>query len=117
MRAAGTGTSDFTAPGNVHLLDWACKSQRHVTRSTFAAELFGAGDSIDHGLLLSQLLKEVECGEISATQARNMREDGGFLPIALYLDAMSVFAAVTATFLKIPAEKVCFLMSSLSETC
>ena len=31
--------------------------------------------------------------------------EGGYIPIALYLDAMSVFAAVAATFIKQPAEK------------
>ena len=31
--------------------------------------------------------------------------EGGYLPIALYVDAKSVFAAVTATFIKQPAEK------------
>ena len=28
-----------------HLLDWACKSQKCVTRSTFSAELLAAGDA------------------------------------------------------------------------
>ena len=31
--------------------------------------------------------------------------EGGYLPVALYLDAKSVFAVVSATFVKQPAEK------------
>eukprot|EP00974_Lingulodinium_polyedra_P010440 1002789-Lingulodinium_polyedra.AAC.1 len=31
--------------------------------------------------------------------------NGGYIPTDLYLDAKSVFAAVTATFIKQPAEK------------
>ena len=31
--------------------------------------------------------------------------EGGYVPVALYLDAKSVFAATTATFIKQPAEK------------
>ena len=49
MRAPGGKTSDFVeAHACVHLLDWVCKSQRHVTRSTFAAELLAVGDATDH---------------------------------------------------------------------
>ena len=90
---------------NIHILDWACKSQRHVTRSTFSAELLAAGDAADHGILLSHMLFELEHGPMSAFEARNRRMEGGYLPIALYVDAKSVFAAVTATFIKQPAEK------------
>ena len=31
--------------------------------------------------------------------------EGGYIPVALYLDAKSVFAAISATFIKQPAEK------------
>ena len=31
--------------------------------------------------------------------------EGGYIPIALYLDAKSVFVAVSAAFIKQPAEK------------
>ena len=89
----------------VHVLDWLCKNQRHVTRSTFAAELLSGGDAVDQGLLLSQLMHELAHGHISATEARSQRLSGGYkIPQVLYLDAMSVFAAVTAVFINTPAE-------------
>ena len=90
---------------NVHVLDWTCKAQRHVTRSTFAAELFAAGDAVEQGMLVAQILHETEKGELSAGDARQLREQGGFLPVALYVDTILVFAATTATFVRTPAEK------------
>ena len=38
-------------------------------------------------------------------EARDKSMYGGYVPMGLYLDAKSVFAAVTATFIKPPAEK------------
>ena len=105
-RGAGTSTESFSRQKtNIHIVDWACKSQRHVTRSTFSAELLAAGDAVDQGILVSHLLYELEHGPMDAKQARDRRMDGGYIPTALYVDAKSVFAAVTATFIKQPAEK------------
>ena len=42
---------------------------------------------------------------MNAKQARDRRMEGGYIPTALYVDAKSVFAAVTARFIKPPAEK------------
>jgi len=90
----------------VHVLDWTCKNQRHVTRNTFAAELLSGGDAVDQGMLLSQLLTETTHGQMSATEARNQRLSGGYeVPQVLYLDAMSVFAVVTVVFIKALMEK------------
>ena len=105
-RGIGHKAEDFSgSKAIVHVVDWACKSQRHVTRSTFSAELLSAGDAADQGILISHMLYELEHGPMSPLEARNRRMQGGHTPIALYLDAMSVFAAITATFIKRPAEK------------
>jgi len=57
-------------------------------------------------MLLALSLHEVSKGVQSAEQARTLREIGGWdIKLGLYIDAMSVSAAVTATFVKIPAEK------------
>ena len=42
---------------------------------------------------------------MTAHEARQHRLHGGYIPTAIYLDAKSVFAATTATFIKQPAEK------------
>ena len=87
-----------------HLLDYACKSERHVTRSTFSAELFSACDTADHGLLLATIMHQIQTGACTVTRARELREDGGWaVQMILAVDAMSVFAAATATQIKIPA--------------
>ena len=51
---------------------------------------------------MHEMLRE----QLTAAAARDVRLDGGFCaPLVLYVDAMSVYAAVTATFVKTPAEK------------
>ena len=68
--------------------------------------LLSAGDAVDQGLLTSQLLHEFSFGPMTAVEARKQRITGSFtIPLVLYVDAMSVYAAVTATFIKTPAEK------------
>ena len=105
IRCPGSHPSSFTSNRVGHILDYDCKGQRHVCRSTFAAELLSAGDTIDKGLLLAQQMHEMLRGTLTAAAARNMRFDGFCVPLVLYVDAMSVYAAVTATFVKTPAEK------------
>ena len=116
LRVPGNTTESFVATQSnttVHVLDWQCKNQRHVTRSTFAAELLSGGDAVDQGMLLSQLMHELASGPITATEARELRLTGGYkIPQILYVDAMSVFAAVTAVFIKTPAENLCYVMSN-----
>jgi hypothetical protein len=73
LRGGGQQAEDF---GNkhtvVHMLDWACKSRRHVTRSTFSAELLSAGDAIDQGVLVSHLLFELEHGPLTQRKHDNV---------------------------------------------
>ena len=106
VRMAGSTVDDFVKSGVCHILDFQSKAQRHVTRSTFAAELFGGCDTLDHLLLLALMLHEIECGPVTKVEGRALREYGGYaVPMALYLDALSVFAACTAVNIKVPAEK------------
>ena len=88
-----------------HILDWTCRAQRHVARSTFAAELLSAADAVDQGILISHMMYEVQHGPLTAAAARQRRDHMGFVPMTLAVDAKSVYAAVTASFLKTPAEK------------
>ncbi len=88
------------------MLEWVCKGQRHVARSSFAAELLSAGDAADQGHLLARKLREMLSGSLDAVAARELRLTGGFVvPLVLIIDAMLVFAAVTAVFTTIPSEK------------
>ena len=101
-----SGSPDTNSGRVAHLIDYYCRKQRHVTRSTFGAELYAACDAADHSMLLAQILHEVGNCACTATMARQLRETGGWTTvIVLGIDAMSVFAGTTATVLKIPAEK------------
>ena len=51
------------------------------------------------------MLYEVAHGPMSAAAARQRRESQGLFPMSLVVDAKSVYAAVTASFLKTPADK------------
>ena len=76
-----------------------------MERATFSAELMGACDSADKGILLTQLLHKVSSGYCSIEGARQRRKQGGYsVPLAICIDAVSVSAAVTASFIKIPAD-------------
>ncbi len=101
----GSGSSGVRTQ-TVHILDYAARKQQHVTRSTFAAELFAACDGVDHALLISLTLHEIERGCHGAAEARRLREDGGlaFKPSSS-IDAMSVLAALSAEAIRAPAEK------------
>ena len=57
-------------------------------------------------MLLALSLHEFTAGAQSAAEAKALRETGGWnVKLILYVDAMGVYAAVTATFIKAPAEK------------
>ena len=93
-------------PAKMHLIEYVSARERHVTRSTFGAELFSACDVVDLSMLLSCLLHQVDHGSMTPAQARNCRELSGWnVEIDLGLDAYSVYAAVTASQVKAPAEK------------
>ena len=90
----------------VHCIEYMSKALRNVTRSTFAAELLAACDSVDLGILILLMLHEIAVGKVPAITAREMRIKGGYsIPMVLQVDARSVYAAITATFIKAPAEK------------
>ncbi len=105
VEVKATDTKPLQEKTTIHVLDWACRSQKRVTRSTFSAELLVAGDAVDQGILISHMIHELETGPLPTSEARDRRLSGGYYPIALYLGAKSVFAAVTATFVKQPADK------------
>ena len=102
------GLCKLESPGkdlDVHVIDYICRSQKHVTRSTFSSELFGGCDTIDHGFLLVTLLHQIHCGSTTAAVSKELREIGGYyVPMILVLDAYSVFSAATAGQIKVPAD-------------
>jgi hypothetical protein len=91
---------------NCHFIEYVCARNRHVTRSTFGAELFAACDAVDLAMLIASLLHQVDYGSMTPAAARQCRERNGWkVEIDLAVDAYSVYAAVTASQVKAPAEK------------
>ena len=106
FRGQGDQLSDFSGDSPGHLIEFMTKTIRHVCRSTFAAELHACCDSVDLGILIALMLHEINTGPVSKSDARILRDRGGYsIPLSIQVDAMSVFAAITATFVKAPAEK------------
>ena len=96
------GTQDVP----LHILDYAARAQRHVTRSTFSSELFSLTDTLDSGLVHILALHELQQGPVTLGEAKRLREEGGYaVALNAYIDAMSVFAATVALNLKRPAEQ------------
>ena len=109
VRAPGMNDKDFGTQGTkvpVHIIDFQGRGLRLVTRATFSSELFALCDTADGGILLGQIMHELQAGVTSKSAARDRREQGGFaIPMVLYTDAQSVYAAVVATHVKPPADK------------
>ncbi len=77
-RALGAEADSLKPPQkeHMHLLDGSCRTQRHVCRSTFAAELLGANDTVDEAMPISRILDEIENGVPSTDEARKSYEEG-----------------------------------------
>ncbi|CAE8594372.1 unnamed protein product [Polarella glacialis] len=89
-----------------HLVESQCQSHKHVTRSTFSAETLAAVAAADSLIPVGLTFHEIVHGPCSPSQARRLREEGGYaFNSVLTVDAMSLFAAVAAHTVKVPSEK------------
>ena len=89
-----------------HLLDSQCRSHKTVTRSTFSSETLAAVGAADELMPMALTLHEVYCGPRSASETRRLREEGALaFETMLTIDAMSLFAAVSASSVRVPTEK------------
>ena len=109
MIALRTASKSLLKVGSLkcHLLHTVSKTQRHVTRSTFASELFAATDSMDYGLIQILSLEELLVGSLTWERAREMQQNDPSnmkTKLALIVDARSVTLAITAPVSKEPAE-------------
>jgi hypothetical protein len=91
-------------------LEYVCKKQNHVCRSTYAAELHSALDLCGLALLINQTLTEVLSGVMGPSQLLEIHNSGQHsLSADLYLDAKSVFDSLVSKVPKTPADKVLLL--------
>lgn len=106
MRCAGRDPEHFQGTTTGHLIDFQGRSQRKVVRATFTAELLGGCDTVDHGMLLCQAFHHIATGTASAREGKVLLEAGGYqVPMVLLLDALGVFASITQSFQKTPADQ------------
>ena len=93
--------------GPIQLLEYFSRKQRHVCRSTYAAELFSLTEAADVALHLASALYELAHGVRTTETLRLIREGGLKSPVAIVVvvDADSVFTSVTAQQVKAPAER------------
>ena len=71
----------------------------------FSADVLSAGERIDQGVLVSHMIQESDSGPMAAATARQKCTFGCFTPMALYVDAKSVYAATTAVCVRTPSDK------------
>ena len=102
-----------TVPGQIasstglcHLIEYQCRRQKRLVRSTFSAELNGLIDTVETLMLIQIMFYEFKYGSCrSATELSKMQEDGLLEPaIQIATDARAVFDAIAATDSCEPAE-------------
>ena len=88
-----------TSPdGRCQLIEYLCKRQRRVVRSTFSAELNALIDALEIAILVQMAFHQIEhgCSE-SATEMATALEHGNLTPaIDAVIDARAVWDAVAA---------------------
>jgi len=96
--------------GMVAVLDFYARKQSHVCRSTFAAELHSALDAYNQAFIIQCALTELTLGAQTATQLLERTAQGALMPpMELCVDAKSVFDAITASTVQVPADKHLFI--------
>ena len=75
------------------------------TRSTFAVETTGMLDCSSMAILIAGFMGEVVCGSCKPDRLLHLTTHGGHrLPLVLVCDARSVFDALTAVEVRVPAD-------------
>ena len=89
----------------MNVLDFWSRKQTRVCRSTFAAELHNLSEAAEEGMLLAGFLQEVYYGPKTAAQLTALLESCSLqVQVWLFVDAMSVFAALAASNTQCPTE-------------
>ena len=92
--------------GHIHILDYECKKQKRVTRSTYGAELHGLADSMEGTRVIACALTELYEGAKTFGQLSKIEDSGNYhFPIEACLDAKSVYDSIVHADLKTPEEK------------
>ena len=100
-----TGADQQAPGGALHVLEFYSRKQKRVTRSTFGAELHSLSECAELGMLLAGCIHEVRHGACPAGKLAQLESTGSFgVFVHAFLDAESVFSAVTASEMSVPTE-------------
>lgn len=94
----------------VQPVEFLCKKQNHVCRSTYAAEIHSALDLVGLGMLIQSTITEVLTGTLSALELLEVHNNAGHaVQMHLFIDAKAVYDSITARNVKTPADKILLL--------
>ena len=95
-----------TGEGLCHMIEFVCRRQRRVVRSTYSAELNGLIDSIETAILVQILFHQIWHGcDQSVAMMAQLQEEGKLEPaIKGAVDAKAVFDSIRASDVCEPAE-------------
>ena len=100
------------------MLDYGTKKHKRVNRSTFAAELNAAVDTIDIATIVQYTLEEIFNPASSKPEVMQELYDQGKLhfPLELSVDARAVFDAIASPEFSMPSEStLCLHLHSIRE--
>ena len=88
------------------MLDYGTKKHKRVNRSTFAAELNAAVDTIDIATIVQFTMEEIFNPSASEPSTMQKLYDSGQLrfPMELSIDAKAVYDAITVSDFSMPSE-------------
>ena len=93
------GHDEKTYPGGtMNVLEFLMRKHKHITRSTYAAELRNAVEAASDTIEISMFLQELSHGPMPARKLVEIKENGNLqFPIHLCVDNRSVFDSISGS--------------------
>ena len=103
--AIAHGTGPKCGTNQLHLLEFVCKKQSRVSRSTFSAELYSALDLVGLAMNIQMAIHEVSHGNQRPARLLELLEGGRLQPpMVNVIDANSVFDAMVSKEVRSPSD-------------
>ena len=101
-----TVSTDQHPGGECIILDYGTKKHKRVNRSTFAAELNAAVDTLDIATIVQYTLEEIFAPQNAAPMAmqKTFESANMHFPLELIIDAKAVFDAISVQEYNMPTE-------------
>ena len=104
----------LSTDGTFHLVEYCCRKQRRVCRSTFAAEINALADAAEIARLINFTITHLYNPRATVTDLLRLEETGK-LPVKLhcFTDCRSVFDTLSASDLRTPSESSLVLIVAM----